>query len=77
MTARSRQRGQRHRISGGGPPRKRRYSACPQLRRTKRSRAAATKRRRISVVNVTALVTADKDDLDELSDRSPTISWKT
>jgi hypothetical protein len=29
------------------------------------------------VVNVTALVTADKDDLDELSDRSPTISWKT
>jgi mRNA interferase MazF len=42
-----------------------------QLRRTNGSRAAATELPRDSVVNVTACITVDKDDLDELIGQVP------
>ena len=42
-----------------------------QLRRTNGSRAAATELPRDSVVNVTACITVDKDDLDELTGKVP------
>jgi mRNA-degrading endonuclease toxin of MazEF toxin-antitoxin module len=47
----------------------RRNDASSQLRRTNGSRAAATELPRDSVVNVAALVTLDKDDLDGLIGR--------
>ena len=48
-----------------------RNDASPQLRRTNGSRAAATELPRDPVVNVAALVTVDKDDLDELVGQVP------
>jgi len=49
----------------------RRNDASSQLRRTNGSRAAAIELPRDSVVNVAALVTVDKDDLDELIGQVP------
>lgn len=53
------------------PVLRRRNDASPQLRRTNGSRAAATELPGDSVVNVAALVTVDKDDLDELIGKVP------
>jgi mRNA-degrading endonuclease toxin of MazEF toxin-antitoxin module len=50
---------------------RRRYDASPQLRRTNGSLAAATELLRDSMINVAALVTVDKDDLNELIGQVP------
>jgi mRNA-degrading endonuclease toxin of MazEF toxin-antitoxin module len=66
----------RYRACSSSPPQHRqaptrRYDASPQLRRTNGSLAAATELLRDSMINVAALVTVDKDDLNELIGQVP------